>query len=154
MKQEMVVYKPKKDLWIVALVYASSFVTFATGVFVLSENHREPVTVITAITLFLISAFVMWIVLRMEYLVDEKSIIVFFGPFKKIIPVEDFIKINQHYTSFNTPALWKFTLANEIVSLQYQKKGSILKTWISLSPLNKKEFIEHICKINENIIVD
>jgi hypothetical protein len=104
-----------------------------SGLYALIDKTPNILDFIITFTLCVIlPIFILWMWLTTYYFVDEKNLIIKFGPFKKIIPLDTIKSVRKTTNPLSSPALSLKRL--EIV---YGYYNSVL-----ISPIHRDEFIE------------
>ena len=135
-------FKSRKDWWLSIIVWITMIVAFGSGLYALIDKTLNIFDLIITFTLCVIlPIFILWMWLTTYYLVDENNLIIKFGPFKKIIPLDTIKSVRKTTNPISSPALSLKRL--EIV---YGYYNSVL-----ISPIHRDEFIEILSKRCKNI---
>lgn len=138
-------FKSKKDWWLALVIWGSAFLSFGSGLLVLTTDTPDLGSVIEAVPLVvLIPFFILWMWLTTFYILDESCLIIRYGPFKKMIPLHTIRSVKKTNNPLSSPAL-----SLQRIEISYGKYDSIL-----ISPYDRDEFInilvERCPKININ----
>lgn len=89
--------------------------------------------------------FYLWISFRVVYIIDGEILIIKSPPFyENIIDINNVISVGNTKVLLSSPAP-----SFDRIELKYGKTGSVI-----VSPQHKKEFVEHLKRINPKIIDD
>ena len=126
-------WKSQKDWWLSLIVWITMISAMGSGFFALIDQTLNIWDLIIIITLcVLLPLFILWMWLTTYYVVDENHLIIQFGPFKKVIPLDTIKSVRKTTNPISSPALSLKRL--EIV---YGYYDSVL-----ISPIHRDEFIE------------
>jgi hypothetical protein len=113
------------------------FFAVGSGIYALIEdtpNTEEKI--VSSLLSILLPIFILWIWFTTYYVIDEKHLIVRFGPFKKTVPLHSIKSVKKIMNPLSSLALSLKRL--EIVYGQYHS--------VLISPKNRDEFIEVLSK--------
>lgn len=126
-------YQSKKDWWLTIIVWGAMLFAIGSGGYALIEGTSNiGESIVTSLSSIILPIFILWMWFTTYYVIDEKNLIVRFGPFKKIVPLNSIKSVKKTMNPLSSPALSLKRL--EIVYGQY---NSVL-----ISPKNRDEFIE------------
>jgi membrane protein YdbS with pleckstrin-like domain len=126
-------FKSRKDWWLSIIVWITMILAIGSGLYELIDKTPNILDFIIIFTLCVIlPIFILWMWLTTYYFVDENNLIIKFGPFKKIIPLDTIKSVRKTTNPLSSPALSLKRL--EIV---YGYYNSVL-----ISPIHRDEFIE------------
>ncbi|MGM0842772.1 MAG: PH domain-containing protein [Bacillota bacterium] len=135
-------FKSRKDWWLSLIVWTTMIFGIGSGIYAIIDKAPIALDLIITLTLcVLLPLFVLWMWVTTYYVVDENNLIIRFGPFKKIIPLDTVKSVRKTTNPISSPALSLKRL--EIV---YGYYNSVL-----ISPIHRDEFIEILSKRCKNI---
>jgi hypothetical protein len=142
-------FSSKKDLWITIIAWLFAFLFIVPPVFYPDLGvWMTPDFVdrrwIKMIFLFPIGFCLIWIWFKTGYIIADNILKIQYGPFKKIIKIDDIHSIRKTRNPFTDPAL-----SMDKIEINYAR----FKT-IAISPKNKHEFVRQLLKQNPNIKYD
>src|SRR5690625_2605819 len=87
---------------------------------------------------------ILWIWFKTGYFIEHDVLKIQFGPVKKKIRIEDIYSIREAKNPFSA-----FALSMDKLEINYRGYKTV-----SISPKNKKEFIDTLLTVNPNIIIE
>lgn len=143
-KEVIRMYFPsKKDIWFFFLFWGTILVTIFISLFILEpDGVFDRVVGQGFMILMTIPLILIWF--RTGYTISDSNIVVYFGPFRKTINMDDIKKICKVKHPFTAPAL-----SIDRMEIMYKKFDVI-----TISPKKEREFIDQILKRNPHIQVD
>ncbi|WP_082235285.1 PH domain-containing protein [Halobacillus massiliensis] len=129
------IYKSKKDWWLAVILWGALIMAIKSGVQSLFTENLNTMTVVSTVFLTLaVPLFILWLWLTVAYIIDEKELIVIYGPFKKRIPLNSIQSLKKTMNPISSPAL-----SLKRIEIIYGQHSSVL-----ISPKDRDEFIENI----------
>jgi hypothetical protein len=126
-------FKSRKDWWLSIIVWITMILAIGSGLYALIDKTPNILDFIITFTLCVnLPIFILRMWLTTYYFVDENNLIIKFGPFKKIIPLDTIKFVRKTTNPLSSPALSLKRL--EIV---HGYDNSVL-----ISPIHRDEFIE------------
>lgn len=96
----------KKDWWLTAIVWGSMLFVIGSGVFALFDPEAGMGSLlIVSLFSILLPVFILWMWLTTAYILNDKHLIVMFGPFKKEVPLESITYVKKTTNPLSSPAL-------------------------------------------------
>ncbi|NPC91294.1 PH domain-containing protein [Bacillus sp. WMMC1349] len=144
------VFPSKKSIWMSVVVWAIILACILPpilsidpiGVIMLPEILNNKV--ITTIILLIPAIYLLWVWFGTRYEIQQSTLKVHFGPYKKIIDICAIKTIRRTKNPFIAPAL-----SEDRIEINYNKFESI-----HISPKDKGAFVRQILKVNPHIQVD
>jgi hypothetical protein len=138
-------FKSKQDWWLTAIVWGPMLFAIGSGVMALIT---EPVSFGEALLLFcltlLLPVILIWMWLTTYYVLDESSLIIRFGPFKKVIPLNEIRSVKKTSNPLSSPAL----------SLKRLKISYGRYDFVLISPTDRDEFMKILAKKCPNATIE
>ncbi len=129
-------FESKKDTWMVVILWAVVF----SGVFIPLLKGQ----IINLIIMLILCSILLWFWFRTGYKIDKDRLIVYYGPIRQTIYIENMELILLAKMPIIAPAL----------SLDRIQIRSGKYDLIAISPKDKFTFVEELMKINPDISVD
>ena len=129
-------FKSKKDKWMAIVLWA----IVISGVLIPLFRGQ----VINVAIMLLLCGLLLWFWFRTGYKIDRDRLIVYYGPIRQTIYIENMELILQSKMPLIAPAL----------SLDRIQIRSGKYDLIAISPKDKLAFVEELAKLNPNISVD
>ncbi|WP_423802545.1 PH domain-containing protein [Neobacillus sp. SAB-20_R2A] len=99
-------YSSKKDWWLTVIVFGGMiFAIGSSGMAVFEDTPNVGETIVALLVPILLSFFILWLWLTTYYVIDDKNLIVRYGPFKKIIPFYSIKSVKKTMNPLSSPAL-------------------------------------------------
>lgn len=142
-------FSSKKDLWMTIILWTCALLLIIPPIFFpdlgvwMTPNLLDKQWV-KMIILIPLGIGTLWICFKTGYKIDHHVLTIHFGPYKKKIKIEDIFSIREVKSPFSTPAL-----SMDRIEINYNQYKTV-----SISPKDKKEFIEKLLKENQNIKVE
>ncbi|MGD6967941.1 PH domain-containing protein [Rossellomorea vietnamensis] len=135
-------FKSRKDWWLSIIVWIPMIFSMGSGLYALIDKTANTLDFIIVFTLCVtLPLFILWMWLTTYYLVVENTLIIKFGPFKKIIPLDTIKSVRKTTNPLSSPALSLKRL--EIVYGYYES--------VLISPIDRDEFIKILYTRCKNI---
>ncbi|WP_078596403.1 PH domain-containing protein [Evansella clarkii] len=130
-------FSSKKDLWLAVVVWGAIFATNVPA-FILGE--------IAGLAIALpISLFICWFWFATGYIVEDKEIILKYGPVKNSVAIQEIKKLSKTKNPMSAPAL-----SLDRIEIEYGRFAD----FVLVSPEKEREFILLILKKNPEIELD
>ena len=101
----MKVFKSKQDTWLVAILYVSSLICFLASVYVLAEDFSAVNVIVAVFTSVIGGVFPIWLIMSLQYQVDEKKLNITCGPFRWEIELSTIKSVEPSTDMISSPAL-------------------------------------------------
>ncbi|WP_455662616.1 PH domain-containing protein [Pradoshia sp.] len=142
-------FPSKKDWWMTIIIwlFVGLFIIFPVffedaGVWMTPEFLDKQW--IKIMVLFPIGFVLMWMWFKTGYRIEDQSLIIQSGPFKKKIFINEIYKIRETKNPFTAAAL-----SMDKIEIYYAKYGVV-----AISPENKTAFVHQLRKQNVNITLE
>jgi hypothetical protein len=139
-------FASKKDWWLTAIVWGSMLFAIGSGVWALIAEPiggiGEFLTVL--ILSILLPVFLLWMWLTTYYVLDESSLIIRFGPFKKTVPLKEIRSVKKTSNPLSSPAL-----SLQRLEIRYGRYDYVL-----ISPKDRDEFMKLLAKKCPNASIE
>lgn len=130
-------FPSRKDWWLTIIIWGSMLYLIGVGGYTLIfEDFSMGRFILVLICLFLVPLFLLWMWLRTYYVIEEEQLIIKFGPFKKVIPINTIISVKKTMNPFSSPAL-----SIKRIEILYGHYEMVL-----ISPYDRDEFIDILKK--------
>lgn len=124
-------YNSKKDWWLTIIIWVAMLFSIGSGCVAFIENPNPGEFLVLLCLGLLLPLFVLWIWLTTYYVLEEKNLVIRFGPFKKTIPVNSIKSVKKTMNPLSSPAL-----SLKRLEIEYGQFDSVL-----ISPEDRDEFI-------------
>ncbi|MBU8919790.1 PH domain-containing protein [Neobacillus sp. 114] len=126
-------YSSKKDWWLTVIVFGGMiFAIGSSGSAVFEDTLNVGETIVALLVPILLSIFILWLWLTTYYVIDDKNLIVRYGPFKKIIPFYSIKSVKKTMNPLSSPAL-----SLKRLEITYGQYDTVL-----ISPKDRDEFMD------------
>ncbi|MBS4210897.1 PH domain-containing protein [Neobacillus rhizophilus] len=126
-------YSSKKDWWLTVIVFGGMiFAIWSSGSAVFEDTPNVGETIVALLVPILLSIFILWLWLTTYYVIDDKNLIVRYGPFKKIIPFYSIKSVKKTMNPLSSPAL-----SLKRLEITYGQYDTVL-----ISPKDRDEFMD------------
>lgn len=126
-------YPSKQDWWIILLAWIPMVATIGLGLFTMVEKAS---TLSEQILMFasciVVPLFFLWMMMTTYYLIEEKTLVIRFGPFKKSVPLASITSIRKTRNPMSSPAL-----SLKRIEILYNRYDMVL-----ISPKDRDAFIQ------------
>lgn len=130
-------FTSKRDL-LFGIIFFSLIVIFAWGIY---ESAQEPQNHLGIMIMSFINVLLGFIWFNTSYKIEEDTLKIAFGPFKKSIDIKEITSIRNTKNLFVAPAL-----AINRIEINYGKYETI-----SISPKDQIKLVDNLLKINPQI---
>jgi hypothetical protein len=127
----MKVFNSKQDLWLIAIIYLSSLICFFASAYVIAEGFSTVNIIVAVLTCVIGGIFPIWLIISLQYQVDEKMLNIKCGPFKWKIELSTIKSVEPSTDMISSPAL-----SLDRLLIVYGKGKVVL-----VSPKDKEGFI-------------
>jgi hypothetical protein len=121
-------FPSNKDLWLTIIVWGSMLFSLGSGVYLLYLGEINFGVFVSLV----LPIFILWIWLTTYYVLDESNLVIKYGPFKKIIPLNLIKSVKKTINPLASPALSLKRL--EITYGQYN--------YVLISPKDRDQFMK------------
>lgn len=132
----MQIFKSKQDVWLVSIIYLSSFICLLAGTWVLLYVVSITSIVVAALTILLGGIAPIWLIVSLRYQIDQQYLSIVCGPFKWKIELCAITSVTPCNDMLASPAL-----SLDRLRIVYGAGKAVL-----VSPQDKKRFIEALGK--------
>jgi membrane protein YdbS with pleckstrin-like domain len=125
-------YPSKQDWWVILLAWLPMVATIGLGLFTMIEKAStlsEQILVFS--TCIVVPLFFLWMMMTTYYLIEEENLVIRFGPFKKIVPLDSIKSVKKTMNPLSSPAL-----SLKRLEITYNTYDMVL-----ISPKDRDEFI-------------
>lgn len=130
-------YSSKKDWWLSVIVFGGMIFAIGSSGLAVFEDTPNVGEIIAALLFpILLSIFIVWLWLTTYYVIDDKNLIVRYGPFKKIIPFYSIKSVKKTMNPLSSPAL-----SLKRLEITYGQYDTVL-----ISPKDRDEFMDVLAK--------
>ncbi|AIE59171.1 PH domain-containing protein [Bacillus methanolicus] len=130
-------FPSKKDWWLTIIIWGAMLFAIGSGVYALIFEESNLIDfVFVLIFTVMLPVFLLWMWLTTYYVLDESNLVIKYGPFKKIIPLNTIKSVKKSMNPLSSPALSLKRL--EIV---YSQNNMVL-----ISPKDRDEFMKILSK--------
>lgn len=130
-------FPSKKDWWLTIIIWGAMLFAIGSGVYTLIFEESNLIDfVFVLIFTVMLPVFLLWMWLTTYYVLDESNLVIKYGPFKKIIPLNTIKSVKKSMNPLSSPALSLKRL--EIV---YSQNNMVL-----ISPKDRDEFMKILSK--------
>ncbi|WP_017728225.1 PH domain-containing protein [Halalkalibacterium ligniniphilum] len=130
-------FPSKKDLWLSIIIWGTIGVCIIMPVI-----DREPFAFFIGLP---VALFMAWLWFTTGYTIEEKRLVIRYGPFKKVVMIAEISKINKVKNPMSAPAL-----SMDRLKITYGK----LFGFAVISPINQNKFVQVLVQKNPNIQLD
>ncbi|UTE72138.1 PH domain-containing protein [Rossellomorea marisflavi] len=126
-------YPSKQDWWIILLAWIPMVATIGLGLFTMVEKAStlsEQILVFTSC--IVVPLFFLWMMITTYYLIEEETLVIRFGPFKKSVPLASITSIRKTRNPMSSPAL-----SLKRIEILYNRYDMVL-----ISPKDRDAFIQ------------
>jgi hypothetical protein len=130
-------FPSKKDWWLTIIIWGTMVFAMGSGIYsLIFEESKFIDFVIVLILAVMLPVFLLWMWLTTYYVLDENNLVIKYGPFKKIIPLNTIKSVKMTMNPLSSPALSLKRL--EIIYGQYNM--------VLISPKDRDEFMKILSK--------
>lgn len=130
-------FKSRKDWWLAIIIWGAMLFTLGSGAYALSDEPANLLEYVIIISLAIaLPIFILWLWFTTFYRIDTDNLIIRFGPFRKIIPLDAITSVKKSTNPLSSPA-WSL----KRLEIRYGKYQSIF-----ISPVNREEFVNILSK--------
>jgi membrane protein YdbS with pleckstrin-like domain len=130
-------FPSKKDWWLTNIIWGAMLFAMGSGIYSLIFEESNFIDfVIVLILAVMLPVFLLWMWLTTYYVLDESNLVIKYGPFKKIIPLNTIKSVKKTMNPLSSPALSLKRL--EIIYGQYNM--------VLISPKDRDEFMKILSK--------
>jgi membrane protein YdbS with pleckstrin-like domain len=130
-------FPSKKDWWLTIIIWGAMLFAMGSGIYSLIFEESNFIDfVIVLILAIMLPVFLLWMWLTTYYVLDESNLVIKYGPFKKIIPLNTIKSVKKTMNPLSSPALSLKRL--EIIYGQYNM--------VLISPKDRDEFMKILSK--------
>jgi membrane protein YdbS with pleckstrin-like domain len=130
-------FPSKKDWWLTIIIWGAMLFAMGSGIYSLIFEESNFIDfVIVLILSVMLPVFLLWMWLTTYYVLDESNLVIKYGPFKKIIPLNTIKSVKKTMNPLSSPALSLKRL--EIIYGQYNM--------VLISPKDRDEFMKILSK--------
>jgi membrane protein YdbS with pleckstrin-like domain len=130
-------FPSKKDWWLTIIIWGAMLFAMGSGIYSLIFEESNFIDfVIVLILAVMLPVFLLWMWLTTYYVLDESNLVIKYGPFKKIIPLNTIKSVKKTMNPLSSPALSLKRL--EIIYGQYNM--------VLISPKDRDEFMKILSK--------
>jgi membrane protein YdbS with pleckstrin-like domain len=130
-------FPSKKDWWLTIIIWGAMLFAMGSGIYSLIFEESNFIDfVIVLILAVMLPVFLLWMWLTTYYVLDESNLVIKYGPFKKIIPLNTIKSVKMTMNPLSSPALSLKRL--EIIYGQYNM--------VLISPKDRDEFMKILSK--------
>ena len=101
----MKVFKSKQDTWLITILYLSSLICLLASVYVLTVDFSTVNIIVAVFTSVIGGIFPIWLIMSLQYQVDEKTLNITCGPFRWIIELSTIKSVEPSTDMISSPAL-------------------------------------------------
>jgi hypothetical protein len=122
-----------KDWWLTLIVWGAMIAAIGSGIFsITQESLPTSEIVMTSLATIGIPIFVIWLWFSTYYVIDEKNLLIKYGPFRKTVPLHTITSVRKTNNPLSSPAL-----SLKRLEILYGKYDTAL-----ISPKDRDEFIK------------
>ncbi|WP_071394810.1 PH domain-containing protein [Bacillus tuaregi] len=126
-------YSSKKDLWLMLFIWISMLFSIGSSIYGLIVKEAGMAGfIIVSLMGVLLPIFFLWMLYSTYYLVTETHLIIRFGPFKQVIPLDSIKSVQNTNSPLSGPAL-----SMKKIEIKYGKYDSVL-----ISPKDREAFMD------------
>ncbi|WP_370294700.1 PH domain-containing protein [Rossellomorea marisflavi] len=126
-------YPSKQDWWIILLAWIPMVATIGLGLFTMVEKASTlSEQILVFASCIIVPLFFLWMMMTTYYLIEEKNLVIRFGPFKKSVPLASITSIRKTRNPMSSPAL-----SLKRIEILYNRYDMVL-----ISPKDRDAFIE------------
>jgi membrane protein YdbS with pleckstrin-like domain len=130
-------FPSKKDWWLTIIIWGAMLFAMGSGIYSLIFEESNFIDfVIVLILAVMLPVFLLWMWLTTYYVLDESNLVIKYGPFKIIIPLNTIKSVKKTMNPLSSPALSLKRL--EIIYGQYNM--------VLISPKDRDEFMKILSK--------
>jgi membrane protein YdbS with pleckstrin-like domain len=130
-------FPSKKDWWLTFIIWGAMLFAMGSGIYELIFEESDLIDFVFVLVLAVIlPLFLLWTWLTTYYVLDESNLVIKYGPFKKIIPLNTIKSVKKTMNPLSSPALSLKRL--EIIYGQYNM--------VLISPKDRDEFMKILSK--------
>jgi hypothetical protein len=128
---EGISFNSKIDMWLLVVLLLAVAVCLLPALQFIGAGGALR---LVAIPLFLVAAFVLWLLVSTRYLLLQKEIRIRSGPFKWVVPINEITAVTPTRNPLSSPAL-----SLDRIRIDYGKGRSIM-----ISPEPRQEFLRQL----------
>lgn len=126
-------YPSKQDWWIILLAWIPLVATIGLGLFTMVEKASTlSEQILVFASCLVVPLFFLWMMMTTYYLIEEKNLVIRFGPFKKTVPLASITSIRKTRNPMSSPAL-----SLKRIEILYNRYDMVL-----ISPKDRDAFIQ------------
>jgi hypothetical protein len=134
-----------KDWWLTLIVWGAMIAAIGSGIFsITQESLPTSEIVMTSLATIGIPIFVIWLWFSTYYVIDEKNLLIEYGPFRKTVPLHTITSVRKTNNPLSSPAL-----SLKRLEILYGKYDTAL-----ISPKDRDEFIKILAEKCPQMRVD
>jgi hypothetical protein len=134
-----------KDWWLTLIVWGAMIAAIGSGIFsITQESLPTSEIVMTSLATIGIPIFVIWLWFSTYYVIDEKNLLIKYGPFRKTVPLHTITSVRKTNNPLSSPAL-----SLKRLEILYGKYDTAL-----ISPKDRDEFIKILAEKCPQMRVD
>jgi hypothetical protein len=138
-------FPSKVDVWLAIPIWGALLLVIIVGFLsMFSANMNMQERVVLFLVHFALPCFLIWMLTTTCYIIDERNLVIQYGPFKKTVPLESIKRVRRTSNPLSSPALSLKRL--EIV---YSDHKTVL-----ISPKDREEFMRMLQKRCPNAVVE
>ncbi|RJP59217.1 MAG: hypothetical protein C4543_07045 [Ignavibacteriales bacterium] len=136
-------FTPSTDKTFMRIFISALILCLVPTLLILFETV-ETTAYLIALFVFLVIGIIIWMTIRINFIVNDHNFLTKFGPFSVNIDLRTVVKITDRYSLFITPSVLKIARSNNTISLRYRKKNSLALHWLTISIEEENEFIREV----------
>lgn len=126
-------YPSKQDWWIILLAWIPLVATIGLGLFTMVEKASTlSEQILVFASCIVVPLFFLWMMMTTYYLIEEKNLVIRFGPFKKTVPLASITSIRKTRNPMSSPAI-----SLKRIEILYNRYDMVL-----ISPKDRDAFIQ------------
>ena len=126
-------YPSKQDWWIILLAWIPLVATIGLGLFTMVEKASTlSEQILVFASCIVVPLFFLWMMMTTYYLIEEKNLVIRFGPFKKTVPLASITSIRKTRNPMSSPAM-----SLKRIEILYNRYDMVL-----ISPKDRDAFIQ------------
>lgn len=140
-------FNSSKNTYTVSLLWLTVLFLFIAPFLPPKENETQTELIIIAVVLYLLNAFIIWILLDTKYTIKGNQLYYASGFIRGKIDILNIHKL-EHVSTWHGTSLIKPALGSKGLTVHYNKFDDLY-----ISPQDKEKFITELLKINPEIKV-
>ena len=137
-------FPSKKDWWLTVIVWGAMIFAFGSGILSISQRSLATSDMkTTAIGTIGIPIFVIWLWLSTYYVIEEKHLVIKYGPFRKTVPLHSITSVRKTTNPLSSPAL-----SLKRLEIQYGQYNTV-----QISPIDRDEFLRILAEKCPQIVI-